>query len=71
MTTIHCKIDSSKIEDGKFNLGTCEIWADKSEDGVENMVALAIAEAIKERIEVITKMSKLLFTEPVDKGECK
>ena len=66
MTTIHCRIDSVKTEDGKFNAGKCELWADKSEDAVENMVALAIAEAIKERIEVITRMSESLFISPVE-----
>lgn len=68
MTTIHCRIDSAKSEDGKFNAGRCELWADKSKDAVENMVALAIAEAIKERIEVLTKMSESLFVSPVEQN---
>ena len=66
MTTIHCRIDSAKTEDGKFNWGKCELWADKSEDEVENMVALSIAEAIKERIEVLTRMSENLFISPIE-----
>lgn len=66
MTMIHCRIDSVKVEDGKFNLGKCELWADKSEDPVENSVAVAIAEAIKKRIEVLTRMSENLFISPTE-----
>ena len=66
MTTIHCRIDSIKSENGKFNAGKCELWADESEDAVENIIALAIAEAIKERIEVMTKMSENLFISPIE-----
>lgn len=65
MTTIHCRIDSAKSEDGKFNVGNVELWADKSEDQVENMIALSIAECIKERIEILTSMSENLFNAPV------
>ncbi|MCQ2300585.1 MAG: hypothetical protein MJZ81_10735 [Bacteroidales bacterium] len=60
MTTIHCRIDFAK------NASKCELWADKSEDAVENMVALAIAEAIKERIEVLTELSEILFVSPAE-----